>query len=179
MAIEAHKPTVKACVQTMAASSAIEGALSGAAKVVEKRISGKKLKDFEKQDIKEVGLATAEGAVKGAVRGTVVYLAENCTSIPGVVAGGAVSVAFESGKIIKKYADGDMTKQECVRAIGKSTLTVSAGMLGAKIGGKICPIPIVGEVVGGFVFSLLADMGFAFASNLVDDLLESATPKVA
>ena len=41
-------------------------------------------------------------------------------------------------------------------AIEKSVLVATAGGVGAKIGGKLCPIPIIGEVVGGFVFSFIA-----------------------
>ncbi len=159
-AVEAHKPTAKACIQTAVISSVAEGFLSGSAKVLEKRVSGKRFRDFDKDDAKDIGRATAEGTVKGAVRGIAVYLTENFTPIPGVVAGGAVTVAFESGKAIKKYADGHISEQECAKAIGKSAITASAGALGAKLGREICPIPIIGEVVGGFLFAFFANKGF-------------------
>jgi hypothetical protein len=48
-----------------------------------------------------------------------------------------------------------MTKEECIYAIEKSVIVATAGGIGAKVGGKICPIPIVGEVVGGFIFSFI------------------------
>lgn len=165
--VESNKPTVKACVGTAVASSAIEGVLSGSAKVVEKRLQGKKLRDYDRQDAKEVGLATAEGSVKGAVRGAAVYVAENCTPIPGIVAGGAVTVAFDSAKAVYKYNKGVVTKGECIDAVAKSIVTASAGALGAKIGGKICPIPIVGEVVGGFLFSFVSDKAYVLIKDKV------------
>ena len=154
-AIETHKPTVGACLRTAAISSATEGLLTGSAKVIEKCCEGKPLKEFDGQDLKDVGLATAEGSAKGAIRGAAVYIAENYTPVPGVVAGSAVTVAFEGAKAVKQCYDGNMTKEECIYAIEKSAIVATAGGIGAKVGGKICPIPIVGEVVGGFIFSLI------------------------
>ena len=165
IAVESHKPTVNACIQTAAVSSAVEGVLTGGFKVVEKRIE-KPFKEFDKQDYKEIGVSTVEGSVKGAVRGTVVYLAENYTPIPGVVAGGAVTVAFDGVKAIKQCSDGKITTSECVTKIGKSAVNASAGALGAKIGGKICPIPVLGEVVGGFLGAYLANKGFEMIPSL-------------
>lgn len=179
LAVEAHKPTVKACIQTAAVSSVVEGVLSGSAKALEKRFEGKHFRDFDKKDAEDIGVAAIEGTAKGAVRGAAVYLTENYTPVPGVVAGGAVTVAFESGKAIKQYADGDISGKECTKAIGKSVITASAGALGAKVGGKLCPIPIVGEVVGGFVFSFLADKGFNLIVRFVETVPEGTVPIAA
>jgi len=164
-ATEKYKPTAKACIETAVISSAVEGTLSGAAKLIEKRCEGKRIKDYDQEDLKEVCLATAEGSVRGAVRGATVYLVENYTPIPGVVAGGAVSVAFESAKALKRYSDGERTGQECANEIGRSVVTSAAGALGAKLGGTICPIPIVGEVVGGFVFSMVFDKEYGIVAE--------------
>ena len=155
-AIETHRPTVGACIKTAVVSSATEGLLTGSAIVFEKCCEGKSLKEFDSQDLKDVGLATAEGSAKGAIRGAAVYITENCTPVPGVIAGSAVTVAFEGAKAVKQCYDGNITKEECVYAIEKSVLVATAGGVGAKIGGKLCPIPIIGEVVGGFVFSFIA-----------------------
>lgn len=169
-AIELHKPTVKAGIQTAAISSATEGILAGAVKIVEKRLEGKEFKEFDSQDLKEIGLAAAEGSIRGAVRGTVVYIAENCTAIPGVVAGAAVTVTFESAQAVKRYCDGKITREECVGAVEKSVVVAAAGGLGAKLGRKIIPVPVVGEVIGGFLFSFVASK----AINMIDRLRESA-----
>ena len=179
LAVEAHKPTAKACVQTAAVSSVVEGVLSGAAKALEKRGRGKRFRDFDKKDVKDIGLATVEGTVKGAVRGAAVYLTENFTPVPSVVAGSAVTVVFESGKAIKKCADGVISGQECAKAIGKSAISASVGAIGAKLGGKLCPIPIIGEVLGGFVFSFLANKGYNLIVKYVEAAPEGAVPQVA
>ena len=178
-AIKSHKPTMQAFIKTAAVSSAVEGVLTGSAKVLEKRVDGKRFREFDKQDIKDIGLATVEGTVKGAVRGTAVYLTENLTPVPGLVAGGVVTVVFESEKAIRQYSEGNLSKQECIRTIGKSTLTASAGALGAKLVGEICPIPIVGEVVGGFLFSFLADKSLNLVFQNGGTVLSSAVPQPA
>ena len=166
-AADTYKPSVQACIKTAAASSAIEGFLSGSARAIEKRVEGKPFSEFDNQDLKEIALSTAEGAVKGAIRGTAVYLTENYTPLPGVVAGGAVSVAFDSVKAGKRYAAGELSGQECATTIAKSALTATAGSIGAKIGGSICPVPVVGEMVGGFIFSSLVNKGFEIVNNIL------------
>ena len=164
---EAHRPTIKECAKVTLASSAVEGVLTGSVKVIQKCAEGKSIKDFDREDLEDVGKATAEGSIKGAIRGTAVYVVENYTPIPGVFAGAGVTVAFDSAKAIKGYVDNDLTKQECVSTIEKSLVVATAGALGAKIGGDICPIPVVGEVVGGFVFSFIADKGFHLITDKI------------
>ena len=164
-AISEHKPTMKACIGTAAASSVIEGTLSGATVIIDKKIHGKSIKDYEKQDVKDIGLATAEGSVRGAVRGAAVYIAENCTPIPGIVVGSAVTVAWDSAKAAYKYNKGMATKEECIDIVVSSLVKATFGATGALIGGRICPIPIVGEVIGGFAFSLVSDKIYNYIKN--------------
>lgn len=166
-AIASSKPTFKAGMKVIATSAAVEGVLSGASEVLQKRVAGTKIKDYSADDFKDVGKATAVGVGKGAVRGTVVYLAENFTRIPGEVAGGAVTVAFESADATIRYSKGEISGAECVEKIGKSVFVASVGTLGAKIGGKIIKIPVVGEAVGGFVFSFVADKGYGLISKYI------------
>ena len=95
-------------------------------------------------------------------------MATNYTHIPAPVAGAAVTVAFDGASAIKKYTDGKISGTECAYEVGKSAFVASAGALGAKLGGKISPIPIVGEVVGGFVFSFAADKGFVLIRHCLE-----------
>lgn len=164
---DAHKPTFGACMKTMAVSSVLEGSLCGAFKIVEKKRQGKNVKSFDKQDVKDVAYATVEGNLKGAVRGATVYLAENCTRIPGVVAGSAVTVAFDSAKAAYNYKKGKITGGQCADTIGKSLVAASSGAIGAKLCGKLCPIPVVGEVVGGFLFSYAANKAYEIAKKQI------------
>lgn len=163
--VNEHKPTVKACLGTTAASSVIEGTLSGAAVIIDKKINGKSIKDYDKQDVKDVGLATAEGSVRGAIRGAAVYIVENCTPVPGIIAGGAVTVAWDGAKAAYKYNKGLATKEECIDIVVRSLVKATAGTTGALIGGQICPIPVVGEVIGGFAFSLVSDKLYNYLKN--------------
>lgn len=154
-----NRPTLKEGLKVTGASAAIEGTLSGVSEILNKRFAGKTLVMYTSNDFKDVGIAALKGTGKGAVRGAAVYAATNFTKIPAQVAGAAVTVAFDGAAAVKKYADGKITGTECAVEIGKSVLVASAGALGAKLGGKLIPIPVVGEVVGGFVFSLAANCG--------------------
>lgn len=161
-AIARHRPTLREGVMVTATSAAVEGVMSGAEEILNKRHEGKRIRDFDLDDAKDIGKAALKGSGKGAVRGAVVYTATNFTQIPAPVAGAAVTVAFDSVSAVKKYTDGKITGAECAEEIGKSALIASAGALGAKIGGKLCPVPVVGEVVGGFIFSFAADKGYVW-----------------
>ena len=161
-AVERHRPTLREGAMATATSAVVEGVMTGAGEILNKCHEGKRIRDFDLDDAKDIGKAALKGSGKGAVRGAVVYTAVNFTSIPAPAAGAAVSVAFDSVSAVKKYADGKITGAECAEEIGKSALVASAGALGAKLGGKICPIPVVGEVVGGFIFSFAANKGYGW-----------------
>ena len=159
---EVHRPTFREGLTVAATSAAVEGVMSGAAEVLHKHHEGKRIKDYDVDDLKDVGKATIKGIGKGAFRGSVVYAAANFTHIPAPAAGAAVTVVFDSTAAVKKYANGQISGAECTAEIGKSAFVATAGAIGAKLGGKICPIPVVGEVVGGFLFSFTADKGFGW-----------------
>ena len=136
--------------------------MTGVGEVLNKRHEGKRIRDFDSDDAKDIGKAVLKGSGKGAVRGVAVYTATNFTHIPAPAAGAAVTVAFDSVSAVKKYADGKITGVECAEAIGKSAFVASAGALGARIGGKLIRIPVVGEAVGGFLFSFVTDKGYGW-----------------
>ncbi len=161
-AVERHRPTLREGAMVTATSAVVEGVMTGAGEILNKCHEGKRIRDFDLDDAKDIGKAALKGSGKGAVRGAVVYTATNFTHIPAPVAGAAVTVALDSVSAVKKYADGKITGAECAEEIGKSALVASAGALGAKLGGKICPIPVVGEVVGGFIFSFAAEKGYGW-----------------
>ena len=166
-AAEKHRATVCEAAKTIAASAATEGLMTGTVEILNKRHEGKRLKDFNQSDAKDIGKAVLKGSGKGAVRGAVVYTATNFTHIPAPVAGAAVSVVFDGVSAVSKYAGGRVTGAECAAEIGKSTLLASAGAIGAKLGRKFIPIPIVGEAVGGFIFSFAADKGYGWLNRLL------------
>lgn len=162
-----NSPTLKEGLKTTAASAAVEGSLSGAAEILKKHREGKRIRDYTSEDAKDVGKATLKGTCKGAVRGAVVYSAANYTKIPAPAAGAAVTVAFDGAKAVKQYADGKITGTECASEVAKSAIVASAGALGAKIGRKLIPVPVLGEVVGSFVFSFAASHGCKWVQRFV------------
>lgn len=161
-ALENHRPTLREGVKVTATSAVVEGLMTGVGEVLNKRHEGKRIRDFDSDDAKDIGKAVLKGSGKGAVRGAAVYTATNFTHIPAPAAGAAVTVAFDSVSAVKKYADGKITGVECAEAIGKSAFVASAGALGTRIGGKLIRIPVVSEAVGGFLFSFVADKGYGW-----------------
>ncbi len=159
-ASELYKPTAAALLKTTTMSSVIEGLLAGTTSIIEKRFSGRRLTEFEATDYKEVALIAANGMFIGAVRGASIYCITNYTKIPGEFAGATVTIFSDSVKSIKMYKEGTLTERDCKKRIAKAAIVATAGSIGAKLGGKLCSIPVVGEVVGGFLFSYLADRGY-------------------
>ena len=177
--ISEHRPSLDEGIKVTAFSALTEGTLSGATKIIEKHCDGKHIKDYTRQDIEEVGVEALKGTGKGAVRGAVIYVAENFTPIPGPIAGSMVTIAIDSTKAINKYTNGELSKNDCIKIIEKTACTTAFGTLGAKIGGKLCPIPCVGEVIGGFVFTFLVDKGYRFFVKYAGSGCDVAEPKAA
>lgn len=156
---ELHKPTVKAFSFTTGFSAAAEAGMSGVMKAFEIRNHGKSFREFDREDAKEIGKASLEGGVKGALRGALIYGMENYTPISGILPSIAVTVGFDSVKAYRRYKAGELTGVECLKTIEKAAIIASAGAIGAKVGKKISPIPIIGEIVGSLVLSFAATKG--------------------
>lgn len=66
-----------------------------------------------------------------------------------------ISTVMMTGDILKQYADGEITTQECILQLGERGLsTVNIGY-SAAVGQALIPIPIVGAAVGAMVGSAL------------------------
>lgn len=69
--------TLQEGLKVTACSAALEGLVDGGVSILEHKQERGKIRNFEKEDWKEIGIDTAKGVGKGAVRGAAVYAATN------------------------------------------------------------------------------------------------------
>lgn len=138
-----NRATLQEGIKTAMLSSLLEGGFSGTICIAGKIFDGKKIKEFDKDDWKKVGIETAKGSAKGAIRGAVVYAATNLTNVSAPVATATVTATYDIADEVVALRKGDQTKAECIRniAIDSSDILVSTGsaILGSKYLPKMLP----------------------------------------
>lgn len=73
------------------------------------------------------------------------------------IAGTMVNVAVTSGKVIKKYIDGDIDGVECLEMLGQEGVGMVSSAMFATVGQILIPIPVVGGMIGSM-------LGYAISS---------------
>ena len=88
------------------------------------------------------------------------------TNLPGTV----LTVMFETGKTLKRYAEDEIDGTECLTELGEKGTGMLASAMGATIGQVVIPIPILGGLVGGMIGY---SMSSAYYNSLVNALNEA------
>lgn len=148
--------------------------------MVQKAVKGEKI---EPDEVIETALVTGSDAcVKAAAGGALKAVSEKgILSVlpPGTPAGTIAKIAcvgVENVKILWKVAKGDLTMSEGMEQMGRTSVSMYAGLgaaaAGAKIGAAVLsPIPIVGPIVGGVVGGIA---GYAAGSKFGEKVYEGA-----
>lgn len=164
-AYQKSKPGLKEGAKAAGMAAAIEGGTTFCMGVLRKRKQGKKLAEFTEEDWQEIGIDTAKGTGKGAVRGAVVYAMTNFTTTPDAVASGLVTAAFGIAAEHKKLKDGTITQEEFLVNSEVLSLDVTVGAVAALLGSTLIPVPVLGAVIGSmagnFVYEIVKDMASA------------------
>lgn len=157
-AAEQHKPNLGEAAKAGVTGAVVAGGLKLAAKIYQKRKSGKKLSEFTVEDWKEIGVDTAKGATQGGITGLSIYGLTNYANMSAPVAGGFVSASFGVAKSFYAYKNRDISFDEFKE--NSETICLEAGFvaLGSIVGQTLIPIPYLGAVVGSVVSSALMDV---------------------
>lgn len=91
---EEAAPKLSEGVKATVVSAGIEGASSLCLEINKKRKEGKKLKDFNADDWKDIAGATGTGTLKGGIRGASIYTLTNYSATPAAVASAIVTASF-------------------------------------------------------------------------------------
>ena len=161
---EAHqqsKPSLQEVIKTTAVSAAIEGGMSFCLGVAKKLRTGKKLNDFTEEDWKEVGIDTAKGTGKGAIRGSSIYGLTNFTATPAAVASAMVTATFGIVAQANLLRRGKITDEEFIENSEVVCLDVTISAIASVIGQVAIPIPVLGAVIGNaagmFMYGIAKD----------------------
>ena len=158
---EESKPTLQEGLKATAVSAAVEGGMSFCLGVAKKLKSGKKLGEFTEQDWKDVGIDTAQGAGKGAIRGASIYTLTNFTATPAAVASALVTASFGMAAQAQLLHKGEITTEEFVENSEVVCLDVTVSAIASVMGQVLIPVPVLGAVVGNaagmFMYSIAKD----------------------
>lgn len=160
-AYQNSKPTLQEGAKATTASAAIEGGMSFCLSVAKKLKSGKKLSEFTKNDWKDIGLDTAIGSGKGAIRGASIYTLTNFTATPAAVASALVTATFGVTAQAKLLQQGKISNEDFIINSEVICLDVSMSAISSLMGQVIIPIPVLGAVIGNaagmFMYGIAKD----------------------
>ena len=147
-----HRPSIKQCVKAAGISAGIQGGI----KLISSTVQHTKDKDgftnLDRQDLLEIGKDAAIETGKGAVHGAGVYALTNYT--PGISTNTATAImtfGVDSASMTYKYFKKEISGHEYFWCLLDSASEASVAALSAKIGRRLIPLPIIGELIGSTV----------------------------
>lgn len=149
------------------------GTLSGINNIVAV-IKGEKETDEAITDvIADTGRAAATGYVMSGGLTVISHtLSENSSKFVRALAdsnvpGKVITAVSVVGNTLKRYAEGELSTQECLIELGSQTLNFATVSYSMTVGQSLIPIPVVGAVVGALAGSMLTGN---YYENLVNRL---------
>lgn len=141
--------------------------------VAKKLKSGKKLSEFTADDWKDIGIDTAAGGGKGAVRGASIYTLTNFTATPAAVASALVTAAFGVTAQARLLQQGKISNEDFIVNSEVVCLDVSVSAISSLLGQVMIPVPILGAVIGNAVGMFMYGIAKDSLSNQEQALIES------
>lgn len=142
------KPSLQEGLNATAVSATIEGGMSFCLEVHKKLKSGKKLSEFTSDDWKDVGIETALGGGKGAIRGATIYGMTNFSATPAAVASALVTATFGIVSQASLLRQGKISNEDFIINSEIVCLDVSVSAISSMMGQIIIPIPVLGAIIG-------------------------------
>lgn len=162
---EEGAPSVDEAIKVTAISAAIEGSVSFAMSVYQKKKKGKNIREFTANDWKEVGLDTGKGTLKGTIRGFSIYGMTNYLNTPAPIASGLITASFGMSGELLKLRKGNIDINEFIDNSEIICLDSGSSTVSAMLGQVIIPIPILGAIIGSAVGTLVLN----FAKNYMSE----------
>ena len=154
-AYDNSKPTITEGIKVTAASAAIEGCTAFCMAIAQKRKSGKRIRDFEEQDWKDIAGSSGKGLLKGGVRGSSMYLLTNYTATPAAVASAIATASFSIAEQAHLFRTNKINELEFIEHSELLCLEAAVSALSSFAGQYFIPIPILGAVIGNTVGMLM------------------------
>ena len=158
-AYQESKPSLAEGAKATAISAAIEGGTALCMAIVQKRKSGKKLKDFTEEDWKQIAGEAGTGTVKGAIRGGSIYVLTNFTATPAAVASAVTTASFGVAEQAHLYRTGAIGEQEFIEHSETLCMDAAVSAISSLAGQMLIPVPVLGAVIGNTIGTLLYQIG--------------------
>ena len=171
-AYQESKPTLLEGTKATAIAAAVEGGMSFCIGMAAKRRAGKKFKDFDQSDWKDIAKETGIGTIKGGTRGISLYLLTNYIATPAAVANAIVTASFGVAEQAHLYRKGELDEAAFVENSEILCLDAAVSALSSFAGQVIIPVPVVGAVIGNAVGTMLYQLAKDNLSNKEQALLE-------
>ena len=152
-------------------AAALEGGITFAVKVLEKRKSGTKIQDFTWEDWKDVGFDTLAGTRKGAIRGVTVYAMTNYTPVPSPLASAMVTATFGAVAQARKLQDGMISEEDFVDNCEVICLEVAVSALSSILGEVLIPVPVLGTIIGNATGMFMYEISKSYLSATEEKLI--------
>lgn len=162
------KATLKEGLKATGVSAALEGAVDAGLSFTDHALK-KNIRDFDKNDWKEISIDGAKGVIKGGIRGAAVYTATNFSNIPAPIATAGVTATFGIVNDFHELSTGALTKYEFAESALEHCTDALVSATCAKIGEKIIPIPIIGSLLGNAVGMLIFGTIKRYAKSILAD----------
>lgn len=176
--VDQHQPSLNEGLNATALGAALEGGTAFCIKIYEKRKKGKKISEFNAKDWKEVGIDTAKGTAKGAIRGGSVYAMTNLLKTPAPVANSLVTATFGVVSLARKYERKEITGEEFTISSEVICMDVGMSALSATIGQTLIPVPILGAIVGNAVGMFMLEIGKTYLNEDEQKLIKDYVNKM-
>ena len=172
-------PTLKEGVKVTITAALLEGGMAFALGVYKKKKAGKKIAEFTQDDWKELGLDSASGAGKGAIRGGSVYVLTNFVSVPAPIASAMITATIGMLSLAYKLNNADITAEEFVDASETMCLDVTVSAISSMLGEVLIPIPVLGAIIGNTAGMFMMNIAKTYLSCKEQKLIEEYQNEIA
>ena len=170
-AYTAAKPTLAEGAKATAVAAALEGGITFAVKVLEKRRSGTKIQDFTWEDWKDIGFDTLAGTGKGAVRGVTIYAMTNYTPVPSPLASAMVTATFGVAAQARKLQNGTIREDDFINNCEVICLEVAISALSSMLGEILIPVSVLGTIIGNATGMFMYEISKNYLSATEEKLI--------
>lgn len=160
IAKENAKPSWKKAAVSAGITAGISGGFELSFGIYCKCKQGKKIREFTAKDWQELGIDTARASIEGGISGLALYGLTNYTNTPAPIAAAGMTMAFSLVDLIYEYATHKISKDDFMRMCQVLLLNTAICIVGAALGEKLIPIPMLGSMIGS-----------AITNNVFDELL--------
>lgn len=156
---QASRPTLGEATKAAGIGAAVQGGLNLGISMYKKHKAGKDVWNYDIDDWKDCGIATAKGAIKGGVSGYAIYGLTNVCHLAAPSAGAITSGTFGLSNAVIQYRKGEIDDDEFIDLVTFNAIDSTGAAIGAAVGQIIVPIPVVGALIGSIVTTTALSLG--------------------